>query len=123
MNVDNELLERAAKLTRITTKTDLVRLALLVVVSSESARRLARLGGTEPQLRQARRRHMTSKKVADRKNPMDAFSADDREYWLSRTPRERIEAVEILRRMKWGDAVDKPIARVVKRKNRKDPED
>jgi len=35
----------------------------------------------------------------------------DLEYWLSRTPEERISAVEILRRQKYGDdlRVDKTI--------------
>ena len=28
---------------------------------------------------------------------------DDREYWLSKTPEERVEAVEIMRRMHYGD--------------------
>ena len=63
------------------------------------------------------------KKVIARKNLKDATSVEDLKYWLSRTPEERIEAVEILRRMWWGDAVDQPIARVVKIRSRKDPED
>lgn len=38
--------------------------------------------------------------------------ADDLDYWLSRTPEERIECIEYLRRWVYGDAaVDAPIQR------------
>lgn len=119
LNIDDDLIERATKLTGIATKTELVRVALQVLVSSESAHRLARLGGSEPQLGEVRRRRLAE----TAKNTRDAFSAEDLKYWLSRTPQERIEAVQILRRMKWGKALDQPIARVVKKRNRNDPEE
>jgi Arc/MetJ family transcription regulator len=54
--LDDELLAEARRLTGTTEKTALVREALRALVERESARRLARLGGTEPQLRLAPRR-------------------------------------------------------------------
>jgi Arc/MetJ family transcription regulator len=56
LNIDDDLLERAAKLTGVSEKTSLVRLGLEALVSRESARRLARLGGSEPGIRAVRRR-------------------------------------------------------------------
>lgn len=50
MNIDDELLEQARRLTGLSEKTALVREALRALIERESARRLARLGGTEPQL-------------------------------------------------------------------------
>ncbi|HEV2438592.1 MAG TPA: type II toxin-antitoxin system VapB family antitoxin [bacterium] len=56
LNVDASLLRRAARLTGVSKKTALVRLGLEALVARESARRLAKLGGTEPRLRPVRRR-------------------------------------------------------------------
>ena len=56
LNIDDELLRKAAQLTGVKEKTSLVRLGLEALVSLESARRLARLGGTQKQLRGSRRR-------------------------------------------------------------------
>jgi Arc/MetJ family transcription regulator len=56
LNIDNDLLERAASLTGVTEKTSLVRLGLEALISRESARRLARLGGSQPHLEQVTRR-------------------------------------------------------------------
>ena len=56
INIDDELLEEAQQLTGITKKTALVREGLRALVARESARRLARLGGTEPGLRDIPRR-------------------------------------------------------------------
>ena len=50
------LLEEARRLTKIEEKTALVRAGLEALISIESARRLAALGGTQPQLRVAQRR-------------------------------------------------------------------
>lgn len=50
LNIDDGLLEKAAKLSGITEKTALVRLGLQALVAKESAARLARLGGTEKNL-------------------------------------------------------------------------
>jgi Arc/MetJ family transcription regulator len=54
--LDDELLAEARRLTGTTEKTALVREALRALVERESARRLARLGGTEPELRAVTRR-------------------------------------------------------------------
>lgn len=48
--LDDDLLARAIDLTGIEEKTALVREALKALVERESARRLARLGGSEPGL-------------------------------------------------------------------------
>jgi Arc/MetJ family transcription regulator len=56
LNIDDDLLARAAKLTGVTEKTSLIRLGLEALIAAESARRLARLGGTEAQLRAVPRR-------------------------------------------------------------------
>lgn len=50
MNIDDQLLERARRLTGVSEKTALVREGLKALIERESARRLARLGGSEPQL-------------------------------------------------------------------------
>ncbi|MEC4676862.1 MAG: type II toxin-antitoxin system VapB family antitoxin [Nitrospirota bacterium] len=61
LNIDNNILEKASKLTGITEKTSLVRLGLEALISRESARRLAELGGTERSLRRIPRRRITSR--------------------------------------------------------------
>ena len=47
LNIEDKLLNKAAKLTGIKEKTSLVRLGLEALIASESSRRLAKLGGTE----------------------------------------------------------------------------
>jgi Arc/MetJ family transcription regulator len=56
LNIDDSLLRHAAKLTGVKEKTSLVRLGLEALISKESARRLAELGGTEKKLGSVRRR-------------------------------------------------------------------
>lgn len=56
LNIDDDLLERARRLAGIEEKTALVRAGLEALIARESARRLAALGGREPQLRPVRRR-------------------------------------------------------------------
>jgi Arc/MetJ family transcription regulator len=56
LNIDDDLLLRAAKLTGISEKTSLVRLGLEALIALASARRLAALGGTEKKLSPIRRR-------------------------------------------------------------------
>jgi Arc/MetJ family transcription regulator len=58
LNIDEPLLQRAAKLTGIKEKTSLVRLGLEALVARETARRLAALGGTEKALRPIPRRRL-----------------------------------------------------------------
>lgn len=56
VNVDGELLERARELTDIHEDAELVAQGLKALIARESARRLAKLGGSQPQLRPIRRR-------------------------------------------------------------------
>jgi Arc/MetJ family transcription regulator len=56
LNLDDDLLEEAQRLTGLSEKTALVRLALEALIERESARRLARLGGSEPELAEIPRR-------------------------------------------------------------------
>ncbi len=54
--LDDELVAEAQRLTGTREKSALVREALRALIERESARRLARLGGTEPSLAVAPRR-------------------------------------------------------------------
>ncbi|MFA4926991.1 MAG: type II toxin-antitoxin system VapB family antitoxin [Patulibacter sp.] len=54
--LDDDLLAEAQRLTGTQEKTALVREAFRALIQRESALRLARLGGTEPQLRDIPRR-------------------------------------------------------------------
>lgn len=59
MNIEEEILHKASRLTGVKEKTALVRLGLEALIARESSRRLARLGGTENGLRSIRRRRPT----------------------------------------------------------------
>ena len=54
--VDRALLKRASELTGIADATSLAREALRALIERESARKLARLGGSQPQLNPIPRR-------------------------------------------------------------------
>jgi len=56
LNIDDEILEKASRLTGVKKKTTLVRLGLEALIARESSKRLARLGGTEKNLRPVPRR-------------------------------------------------------------------
>jgi Arc/MetJ family transcription regulator len=56
LTIDDELLAQAQQLSGLTERTQLIREALLALVQRESARRLAQLGGTQPELQPAPRR-------------------------------------------------------------------
>jgi len=56
MNIDDTLLARALQLTGLTEKTAVVHAGLQALIARESARRLARLGGSMPDLDLAPRR-------------------------------------------------------------------
>lgn len=56
INIDDELLREAQRLTGIREKTAVVRAGLEALIARESARRLARLGGSEKALRPIPRR-------------------------------------------------------------------
>ncbi|WP_447970421.1 type II toxin-antitoxin system VapB family antitoxin [Nitrospira sp. M1] len=56
LNIDDDLLEKAANLTGISEKTSLVRLGLEALISKNAALRLAQLGGSEKHLKLPPRR-------------------------------------------------------------------
>ena len=56
LNIEDELLAKAAELTGIKEKTSLVKLGLEALIARESAKRLAALGGTEKNLEMIPRR-------------------------------------------------------------------
>jgi Arc/MetJ family transcription regulator len=56
LNIEDELLDKAKRLTGIKEKTSLVRLGLEALIARESGKRLARLGGTEKKLKLIPRR-------------------------------------------------------------------
>lgn len=58
LNIDETLLAQARLLTNIESKSKLVREALAALVERESARRLARLGGSQPGLSDIPRRRL-----------------------------------------------------------------
>ena len=59
--LDDDLLAEAQRLTGTTEKSALVRQALRALIERESARRLARLGGSEPTLTEIPRRQTESR--------------------------------------------------------------
>ncbi len=61
LNIEDELLEQAAKLTGIKEKTSLVRRGLESLITLESGKRLASLGGTEKGLNITPRRRTEGK--------------------------------------------------------------
>lgn len=60
VKLDDALLERAHKLSGLVERSALLREALEALIQRESARRLARLGGSEPRLRAPPRRRPPS---------------------------------------------------------------
>jgi Arc/MetJ family transcription regulator len=56
LNIDDDVLAKASRLTGIKEKTALVRLGLEALIARESSKRLAKLGGTEKDLRPIQRR-------------------------------------------------------------------
>jgi Arc/MetJ family transcription regulator len=56
ISLDDDLLAQARALTGVQEKSALVRVALKALIERETARRLARLGGSEPGLELAPRR-------------------------------------------------------------------
>jgi Arc/MetJ family transcription regulator len=56
LTLDDELVAKAQAITGLEAKSAVVREALKALIERESARRLARLGGSEPALGTARRR-------------------------------------------------------------------
>lgn len=60
LNIEDELLDKAAKLTGIKEKTSIVRLGLQALIARESGKRLAKLGGSEKGLKMIPRRRAES---------------------------------------------------------------
>ena len=58
LNIEDNLIAKASKMTGIKEKTKLVRLGLESLIAKESGKRLAKLGGTEKQLKPIRRRRI-----------------------------------------------------------------
>jgi Arc/MetJ family transcription regulator len=61
INIDDALLAKAAKLAAPLDRSAVVHEGLRALIERESARRLARLGGTQRQLQAARRRRQPPK--------------------------------------------------------------
>ena len=58
LNLDDALIEKARRLTGIEERTALLHEGLRALIARESARRLARLGGSEPRLKDIPRRRV-----------------------------------------------------------------
>jgi Arc/MetJ family transcription regulator len=58
LNIEDDLIAKASKMTGIKEKTRLVRLGLESLIARESGKRLAKLGGTEKQLKPIPRRRI-----------------------------------------------------------------
>jgi Arc/MetJ family transcription regulator len=56
LNIEDNLMDKASKMTGIKEKTALVKLGLEALIARESAMRLAKLGGTQKQLKAVPRR-------------------------------------------------------------------
>ena len=60
INLDDDLVREAQRLSGIKERTAVVHEGLRALIQRESARRLARLGGSEPKVRSVPRRRMRS---------------------------------------------------------------
>jgi len=56
LNIDDQIFEKASKLTGIKEKTQLLHEGLKALIQKESSRRLALLGGTSPKIKDIPRR-------------------------------------------------------------------
>ena len=72
INIDDSLLDSASRLTGITEKTALVRSGLEALIALESAKRLADLGGSEPNISAIPRRRAEI--------PLDKVAEDSSSY-------------------------------------------
>ncbi len=59
INIKDDLLEKASRLTGIKEKTSLVKISLEALISLESSKKLAKLGATEKDLADIRRRKIS----------------------------------------------------------------
>jgi Arc/MetJ family transcription regulator len=60
LNLDDDLIAEAQRLAGLTERTAVIHEGLRALIERESARRLARLGGSEPALRPVPRRRPTA---------------------------------------------------------------
>ncbi len=67
--IDDELMDQARRLSGLEEKTAVVHAALRTLIATESARRLAALGGSEPALRPIRRRRPADARPMPRPAP------------------------------------------------------
>jgi Arc/MetJ family transcription regulator len=58
LNIEDSLIKKVSKLTGIKEKTTLVKLGLEALIAMESSKRLAKLGGTEKELKRIPRRRI-----------------------------------------------------------------
>jgi Arc/MetJ family transcription regulator len=56
LNIEDALIKKASQLTGVKEKTYLVRMGLQALISQESSKRLAKLGGTEKNIQSIPRR-------------------------------------------------------------------
>jgi len=63
--IDDEILKKASELTGIKEKSSLIKLGLEALIAIESSKRLAQMGGSEPDLRPVRRRKQFSSNDTD----------------------------------------------------------
>ena len=61
INIDDDMLSKASRLTGIEEKTSLVRLGLQALIAQESSKRLSKMAGAEKKLRVIPRRRIQSK--------------------------------------------------------------
>ena len=59
IDLDKRLIEEAERVTGTTERTALIHEGLRALIARESAKRLARLGGSEPRLQRPRRRRVS----------------------------------------------------------------
>jgi len=75
LNIDDRLLEKAARLSGIREKTAVVRAGLEALIARQSARRLAALGGTQPALQSIPRRRTRAVAAPSSRSTPSARSA------------------------------------------------
>lgn len=56
LNIDDSLLKKAQELTGVSEKTAIVRMGMEALIARESAKRLAKLGGSDPRVKEIPRR-------------------------------------------------------------------
>jgi len=62
LNIDNDLITEATRLTGVKEKTSLVRMGLVSLIQREAGKRLAAMGGSDPNAKAPPRRRFGPKK-------------------------------------------------------------